>query len=152
MVDLDDFRDVLFSSIVPASEVAAIFVEPIQGEGGYVIPEDGFLQGLREICDEHGILLSAKGHASGMPLSALAARASLLKSWDTGAHGSTYSGNLVACAAALVTLRLLRDGLMENAMERREQGLRELRALGQAHPRLIEAAHGVGLMLAIRLA
>ncbi|MFV2063685.1 MAG: aminotransferase class III-fold pyridoxal phosphate-dependent enzyme [Chloroflexota bacterium] len=179
--DLEYFRDVLFSSIVPASEVAAIFVEPIQGEGGYVIPEDGFLQGLREICDEHGILLvadeiqsgagrtgrmwaiehrgvepdillSAKGLASGMPLSALVARASLLESWDAGAHGSTFGGNPVACAAALVTLRLLRDGLIENATKRGEQGLRELRALEQAHPRLIEAAHGVGLMLAIRLA
>ena len=131
--DLDWFEDVLFDKIVPATEVAAIIVEPIQGEGGYVLPEDGFLPGLRELCDRHGILLiadeiqtgagrtgamwavehwgvepdillSAKGIASGMPLSAVVARASLMEAWGRGAHGSTYGGNPVACAAALATL------------------------------------------------
>ena len=135
----------------PADEVAAIIVEPIQGEGGYVVPEDGFLQGLREICDRHGILLiadeiqsgagrtgkmwavehwgvepdillTAKGIASGMPLGAMIARAELLEAWGPGAHGSTYGGNPVACAAALATIDLLEGGLVDNAADARRPG------------------------------
>ncbi len=137
--DLRWFDEVLFDKLAPANEVAAIIVEPIQGEGGYIVPEDGFLAGLRAICDEHGILLiadeiqsgagrtgrmwavehwgvqpdillSAKGIASGMPLAAMIARAPLLEAWGPGAHGSTYGGNPVACAAALATLDLLEGG------------------------------------------
>jgi 4-aminobutyrate aminotransferase len=118
VADLRWFDDVLFDKLAPANEVAAIIVEPIQGEGGYIVPEDGFLQGLRAICDRHGILLiadeiqsgagrtgtmwaveqwgvkpdillSAKGIASGMPLAAMVARADLLEEWGPGAHGST---------------------------------------------------------------
>ena len=128
--DLRWFDEVLFDKLAPASEVAAIIVEPVQGEGGYIVPEDGFLQGLREICDRHGILLiadeiqsgagrtgkrwavdhwgvepdillTAKGIASGMPLGGMVARADLLEAWGVGAHGSTYGGNPVACAASL---------------------------------------------------
>ena len=120
--DLKWFDEVLFDKLAPANEVAAIIVEPIQGEGGYLVPEDGFLQGLRDICDKHGILLiadeiqsgagrtgkmwaiehwgvqpdillTAKGIASGMPLGAMIARAELLEKWGPGAHGSTYGGN-----------------------------------------------------------
>ncbi len=179
--DLDWFEEVLFDKVVPAAEVAAIIVEPIQGEGGYVLPEDGFLPGLRELCDRHGILLiadeiqtgagrtgamwavehwgvepdillSAKGIASGMPLSAVVARASLMEAWGRGAHGSTYGGNPVACAAALATLRLLEDGLIENAAARGEQGLTAMERMRERFSDVVEASRGKGLMLALKLA
>ncbi len=179
--DLDWFEDVLFDKIVPAREVAAVIVEPIQGEGGYVLPQDGFLPGLRELCDRHGILLivdevqsgagrtgamwaiehwgvepdillSAKGIASGMPLSAVIARASIMEAWGRGAHGSTYGGNPVACAAALATLELLRDGLIENAAARGEQGLTALARIHERFGDVVEASRGKGLMLALKLA
>jgi 4-aminobutyrate aminotransferase len=181
VADLDYFDEVLFDKIVPADEVAAIIVEPIQGEGGYVLPEDGFLAGLRELCDRHGILLiadeiqsgagrtgtmwavehwgvepdvllSAKGLASGMPLSAVVAKAPIMEAWDAGSHGSTYGGNPVACAAALATLELLEDGLIENATRRGEQALPALRQIHGRHPDIIEATRGLGLMLAVELA
>ena len=176
--DLKWFDDVLFDKLVPASEVAAIIVEPIQGEGGYIVPEDGFLQGLRDICDRHGIvliadeiqsgagrtgamwaiehwgvqpdiLLTAKGIASGMPLGAMIARAELLESWGPGAHGSTYGGNPVACAAALATLSLLEGGLIENAAARGEQALAALRPLVDRFDGLVRAVRGKGLMLGV---
>jgi 4-aminobutyrate aminotransferase len=176
--DLRWFDEVLFDKLAPASEVAAIVVEPIQGEGGYIVPEDGFLQGLREICDRHGILfvadeiqsgagrtgkmwavehwgvrpdilLTAKGIASGMPLSALVARAELLEAWGPGAHGSTYGGNPVACAAALATIDLLEGGLVENARVRGEQALAGLARLADHHGGLIRDVRGRGLMLGI---
>jgi 4-aminobutyrate aminotransferase len=176
--DLRWFDEVLFDKLVPADEVAAVIVEPVQGEGGYIVPEDGFLQGLRRICDEHGILLiadeiqsgagrtgrmwavehwgvrpdivlSAKGIASGMPLGALIARAELLEAWGPGAHGSTYGGNPVACAAALATIELLENGLVDNAAARGDQALTALRALGDRFPGLIIDVRGLGLMLGI---
>jgi 4-aminobutyrate aminotransferase len=179
--DLDWFDAVLFDKIVPASEVAAIVVEPIQGEGGYVLPEDSFLPGLRDICDRHGILLvvdeiqsgagrtgamwavehwgvepdillSAKGIASGLPLSAVVARASIMASWGKGAHGSTYGGNPVACAAALATLELLEGGLIANAAERGAQGLTALARIHERFEDVVEASRGIGLMLALKLA
>jgi 4-aminobutyrate aminotransferase len=176
--DLRWFDEVLFDKLVPASEVAAVIVEPVQGEGGYIVPEDGFLQGLRRICDEHGILLiadeiqsgagrtgrmwavdhwdvhpdivlSAKGIASGMPLGAMIARAELLEAWGPGAHGSTYGGNPVACAAALATIELLEYGLVDNAAARGAQALAALRALGDRYPGMIRDIRGLGLMLGI---
>ena len=137
--DLRWFDEVLFDKLAPADEVAAIIVEPIQGEGGYIVPEDGFLEGLRAICDRHGILLiadeiqsgagrtgrmwavehwgvkpdillTAKGIASGMPLGAMIARADLMEAWGPGSHGSTFGGNPVSCAAGLVTIDLLEGG------------------------------------------
>jgi 4-aminobutyrate aminotransferase len=176
--DLRWFDEVLFDKLAPADEVAAIVVEPIQGEGGYIVPEDGFLQGLREICDRHGILLvadeiqsgagrtgtmwaieqwgvlpdillSAKGIASGMPLGALVARADLLESWGAGAHGSTYGGNPVACAAALATIDLLEGGLVDNARVRGEQAFAGLRPLLERFPRLVMSLRGRGLMIGI---
>jgi len=179
--DLRYFDDVLFDKLIPADEVAAIVVEPIQGEGGYVVPEDGFLQGLRDICDKHGILLvadevqsgagrtgkmwavdhwdvkpdiliSAKGIASGMTLGAMIARADLMEHWGPGAHGSTYGGNPVACAAALATLDLLEDGLVDNARERGDQALRMLRPLLELHPGFVRDVRGKGLMLAVEFA
>jgi 4-aminobutyrate aminotransferase len=179
--DLRWFDEVLFDKLAPASEVAAIIVEPIQGEGGYIVPEDGFLAGLREICDRHGILLiadeiqsgagrtgrmwavehwgvqpdivlAAKGLASGMPIGALIARSSILEAWGPGAHGSTFGGNPVSCAAALATLELLNGGLIANAAARGEQALAGLGRLAARHPGLITEVRGKGLMLGVELA
>jgi 4-aminobutyrate aminotransferase len=176
--DLRWFDEVLFDKLAPASEVAAIIVEPIQGEGGYIVPEDGFLQGLREICDRHGILLvadeiqsgagrtgrmwaiehwdvkpdillTAKGIASGMPLSAMIARKELLETWGAGAHGSTYGGNPVACAAGLATIDLLEGGLVANAAARGEQALAGLRPLADRFDGLVRDVRGKGLMLGV---
>ncbi|MBA2702178.1 MAG: aminotransferase class III-fold pyridoxal phosphate-dependent enzyme [Chloroflexi bacterium] len=176
--DLRWFDEVLFDKLAPANEVAAIIVEPIQGEGGYIVPEDGFLAGLRAICDEHGILLiadeiqsgagrtgtmwaiehwavkpdillTAKGIASGMTLGALVARAELLESWGPGAHGSTYGGNPVSCAAALATIRLLEGGLITNAATRGEQALAGLRPLIDRFDGLVVGVRGKGLMLGV---
>lgn len=133
----------LFETVLPVDEVAAIVVEPIQGEGGYVVPPDDFLPALRALCDAHGILLvfdevqsgmgrtgklwacehvgvkpdilnSAKGIASGMPLSATFASRAVM-SWLPGAHASTFGGNPISCAASLKTIELLQGGLIENA-------------------------------------
>ena len=176
--DLRWFDEVLFDKLAPADEVAAIVVEPIQGEGGYIVPEDGFLEGLRDICDRHGILLvadeiqsgagrtgtlwavdhwgvkpdillTAKGIASGMPLGALIARADLLEAWGPGAHGSTYGGNPVACAAALATIDLLEGGLVDNARSRGEQAFAGLRPLIGRFPALVTNVRGRGLMIGI---
>jgi len=176
--DLKWFDEILFDKLAPANEVAAIIVEPIQGEGGYIVPEDGFLQGLRDICDRHGILLiadeiqsgagrtgkmwavehwgvkpdillTAKGIASGMPLGAMVARADLLEAWGPGAHGSTYGGNPVACAAALATINLLEGGLIANAAERGDQALAGLRPLVERFDGLVTAVRGKGLMLGV---
>jgi 4-aminobutyrate aminotransferase len=176
--DLRWFDEVLFDKLAPANEVAAIIVEPIQGEGGYIIPEDGFLQGLRAICDKHGILLiadeiqsgagrtgamwavdelgvkpdillTAKGIASGMPLGAMVARADLLEAWGAGAHGSTYGGNPVACAAALATIDLLEGGLIANARERGAQAVAGLEPLRARYPQLVTDVRGRGLMIGI---
>jgi 4-aminobutyrate aminotransferase len=176
--DLRWFDEILFDKLVPASEVAAIIVEPIQGEGGYIVPEDGFLAGLRRICDEHGILLiadeiqsgagrtgrmwaiehwgvepdillTAKGIASGMTLGAMVARAELLEAWGKGAHGSTYGGNPIACAAALATIDLLETGLIENAAARGDQAMDELERIRARFPSLVTDVRGKGLMLGI---
>ena len=178
VADLKWFDEVLFDRLVPPSEVAAIVVEPIQGEGGYVVPEDGFMQGLRRICDEHGILLiadevqsgggrtgkmwaiqnwdvepdivaTAKGIASGMPLGAFIARESLMTQWGPGAHGTTYGGNPIACAASLQTIKLLEGGLMANATARGAQLLPGLKALQARYPKLITDVRGIGLMIGV---
>ncbi|MDC0713355.1 acetyl ornithine aminotransferase family protein [Stigmatella sp. ncwal1] len=162
-----------FVSHVDPREVAAIFVEPILGEGGYIVPPTSFLQNLRELCDKHGILLifdevqsgigrtgkmfaaehfgvmpdillSAKGIASGMPLGAIIARERVM-TWPRGSHGSTYGGNPLCCAAALATLDVV-EGLLENVRttgEHLQQGLRVLQA---RHPILADV-RGVGLMV-----
>ena len=178
VADLRWFDEVLFDHLVPPNEVAAIVVEPIQGEGGYVVPEDGFLAGLRAICDRHGILLiadevqsgggrtgkmwaiqnwdvepdivaTAKGIASGMPLGAFIAHESLMTKWGPGAHGTTYGGNPLACAAALETIKLLEGGLMANAKARGDELLPGLRALQARYARLITDVRGIGLMIGV---
>jgi 4-aminobutyrate aminotransferase len=177
---LDELERRVFRQLVPAEEVAAIFVEPIQGEGGYVVPDDDFLPRLREICDRHGILLvadeiqsgagrtgrmwaiehwgvqpdillAAKGIASGMPLGAMTARAELM-TWDAGHHGSTFGGNPVSCAAALATISLLEEGLMDNAAARGDQAQAALRALAAEHPGLVRDVRGKGLMIGVEFA
>ena len=176
--DLKWFDDVLFKHLIPADEVAAIVLEPIQGEGGYIVPEDGFLEGLRELCDRHGILfvadeiqsgtgrtgkmwavehwgvepdilLTAKGIASGMPLGAMVTKASIMESWSIGAHGSTYGGNPVACAAALATIELLEGGLVENARVRGEEAFAGLREIAARFPGLVTDIRGKGLMIGV---
>ena len=136
-------EQVLFRKLTHPSDVAAIFVEPIQGEGGYIVPPAGWLADLRRLCDEHGILLVfdevqtgvgrtgtmwaaehdgvepdimciGKGLASGLPLAGIVARSSVMD-WEPGGHGSTFGGNPVACAAALVTLDLVERELAANA-------------------------------------
>jgi len=178
VADLAWFDEVLFDRLVPANEVAAIFVEPIQGEGGYIVPEDGFLQGLRALCDRHGILLvadeiqsgagrtgtmwaieqwgvepdillTAKGIASGMPLGAMVARADLLEAWGPGSHGSTYGGNPVACAAALATIQLLEGGLIDNAGVRGAQAMAGLADLRRDFPAVVLDVRGRGLMIGV---
>jgi 4-aminobutyrate aminotransferase len=178
--DLGWFDDVLFDKIAPADEVAAVIVEPIQGEGGYIVPEDGFLEGLRELTSRHGILLiadeiqsgagrtgrmwavdhwdvkpdillTAKGIASGMPIAGMVARAELLEAWGKGAHGSTYGGNPVACAAALATIRLLETGLTANAAIRGEQAMSGLRRLAARFPGVVTDVRGKGLMIGVEL-
>ena len=144
-------EDVLFVHNVPASEVAAILVEPIQGEGGYLVPPDGFLQGLRELCDRHGILLIfdevqsgigrtgkmfaaqhwdvapdimtlAKGLGSGLPIGMVVAKRSIMQKWTRGAHGNTFGGNPLCCAAALATIDLIEREYCANKAQR-GQGL-----------------------------
>ena len=175
---LDELEQRVFKRLIPANEIAAIVVEPIQGEGGYVVPDDDFLPRLRRICDEHGILLVAdeiqsgagrtgrmwaiehwgvqpdimcvaKGVASGMPLGAMVARAELM-SWSKGHHGSTFGGNAVACAAALETIALLKEGLIDNAAERGSQASEGLRPLLDEHPGMVRDVRGKGLMLGVQ--
>jgi 4-aminobutyrate aminotransferase len=171
-------RDVVFKTTVPPDEVAAIFVEPVLGEGGYVIPRREFLQELRSICDEYGILLvadevqcgmgrtgkmwavehfgiepdilcSAKGLASGMPIGAMIAREKLMN-WPPGAHASTFGGNPVSCAAALATMKLLQEEYIENAAYMGRYLLEKISDWPQRH-RLVGDVRGLGLMIAIEL-
>jgi 4-aminobutyrate aminotransferase len=177
---LDELEQRVFKRLMPADEFAAIIVEPIQGEGGYVIPDDAFFPRLREICDRHGILLiadevqsgagrtgkmwaiehfgvepdillTAKGIASGMPIGAMIARAEIM-SWGPGAHGSTYGGNPVALAALMETMALLEEGLIENARERGDQAMLGLGPLVERHPELVREVRGKGLMIGVQLA
>lgn len=164
----------LLRTVCPPDELAAIFVEPIQGEGGYIVPPADFLPGLRRICDEHGILLVfdevqsgigrtgrmfasehwgvagdivclAKGIANGLPLGAIVARADVMD-WPSGSHASTFGGNPVACAAALATITLVKERYRANA-ERRGRQLRVgLEALRARHPGIREV-RGLGLMI-----
>jgi 4-aminobutyrate aminotransferase len=170
--------DQLFVHLCAPDEVAAIVVEPIQGEGGYVVPPKAFLQGLRELTTQHGIVLVvdevqsgmgrtgkmfasehfdlkadvvniAKGIASGLPLGVTCARAEIM-SWPPGAHASTFGGNPVACAAANATIKLLKDSLVGNAAIVGAHLMEGLRALQGRHA-LIGDVRGKGLMIGIEL-
>jgi 4-aminobutyrate aminotransferase len=171
-------EDELFRTIVPAEEVAAIVVEPIQGEGGYLVPPQSFLHELRHLADRHGILLifdevqsgmgrtgkiwasehfgvapdiftSAKGIASGLPLSATIARADIMN-WGPGAHASTFGGNPVAVAAALATIELLETGLIANAARIGAHILDRMRHWPQRFPHAGDV-RGLGLMIGFEL-
>lgn len=172
---LDYIEKQLFKTTAPPEEVAAIIVEPIQGEGGYIVPPDNFLPGLRRLCDRYGILLVfdevqtgmgrtgkffasehwgvepdivcvSKGIASGLPLGALIARSEIM-SWPPGSHASTFGGNPVACAAALVTLDLLEGGFNQMAAESGEYLMARLRKMMEVYPQIGDV-RGKGLMVA----
>ena len=168
----------LFEYVVPPEDVAAMLVEPVQGEGGYVFPPAGWLQALRDICDEHGILLIvdevqagfgrtgewfatdlygvqpdvvclAKGIANGFPLGAIGARREIMSRWGAASHGTTFGGNPMACAAALATLDVIREeGLLENAREQGAYVMDVLQELEGEVP-LVGEVRGKGLMMAV---
>ncbi len=172
---LNYIENVLFQSNLPPQEVAAILIEPIQGEGGYIVPPDEFLPGLRELCDRYDILLiadevqsgigrtgkmfavehwevqpdiltTAKGLASGMPIGTVTARKSLMEKWAPGAHGNTYGGNPLCCAAALATIDLVQNGYMQNAARIGDYLLGKMRELAERYP-IIGEVRGKGLMI-----
>src|SRR3954466_1047346 len=175
---VDFIEHQLFANVVSPDEVAAIVVEPIQGEGGYIVAPDEFLQRLRELTTRHGILLVAdevqsgmgrsgkmfaieftgvepdvvaiaKGIASGLPLGVAVARAGLM-AWPPGAHASTFGGNPVSCAAALATIALLKEQLVANAADVGAHLMAGLRSLADKHP-LIGEVRGRGLMIGVEL-
>jgi len=172
--------DLMFLTQTAPYETAAILIEPVLGEGGYVVPPASFLKGLRERCDQHGILLIvdevqsgfgrtgrwfafehfgiepdiltvAKGIASGMPLSGVFSRKELMDKWITGSHGGTYGGNAVSTAAAVATMQAIKEeGLVENAAARGKQLMDCLRGLQQQYP-VIGDVRGLGLMVGTEL-
>ena len=173
---LDELKLLLETQTAP-QETAAILVEPVLGEGGYVVPPKGFLRGLRRICDEHDMLLIAdeiqsgfgrtgkwfavehfdltpdimtvaKGIASGLPLSGVIASSELMEQWMPGSHGGTYGGNAVACAAAVATARVIKEeGLLENANRMGAHLMGRLREIQAEYP-IIGDVRGLGLMIA----
>jgi 4-aminobutyrate aminotransferase len=169
----------MLATHVAPEHVAAIVFEPEQGEGGFIPAPAEFVEGLRSICDRHGIvlvadevqsgmgrtgkmwaiehegvepdvLLAGKGIASGMPLGAIVAREAVM-TWDVGAHGSTYGGNPVACAAALATLELIEGGLLDNTRDVGELLLKGLRDIQARRPEIVDV-RGRGLMIGIEFA
>ena len=176
---LDYIENVLFQSNLPPAEVAAILVEPIQGEGGYLVPPDSFLPGLRALCDRHGILLIfdevqcgvgrsgrmfasqhwgvspdimtlAKGLASGLPMGLVIARRALMEKWKRGAHGNTFGGNPLCCAAALATLDLVEREYAANAAAVGAYFIERLRGLAERFE-CIGEVRGKGLMIGMEL-
>jgi 4-aminobutyrate aminotransferase len=168
-------EETIFTRVAPPDEVAAVFVEPIQGEGGYHVPPPDFLPALRDLCDRYGMLLVvdevqtgmgrtgklfavqhwgvepdiiclAKGIASGMPLGAMIAKNEVMD-WPSGSHASTFGGNPVSCQAALATLALLEGGYTANAAQRGEQLRQGLGQLQRAFPQVGDV-RGLGLMVA----
>jgi len=176
---LDYIEHELFTRAVPPSEVAAVLVEPIQGEGGYLVPPPSFLPGLRALCDRHGILLIAdevqsgigrtgkmfacehwgvtpdiltlaKGLASGLPIGMVVAKRSVMERWPRGAHGNTFGGNPICCAAALATLDLVEGGYVKNADDVGRYFRRRLRELMERHSYIGEV-RGKGMMIGMEL-
>jgi len=174
--DADAIEKTLFRYKMAPDEVAAIFVEALQGEGGYIVPDPAFLQKLRAICDKHGIILvcdeiqsgagrtgkwfafehagitpdivlMAKGMGSGMPIGAVIARETIMD-WLPGAQGSTYGGNPVACAAAVATLDLIESGFMKNAACLGKVMMSRLKQIAEKHA-VIGNPRGLGLMCGV---
>lgn len=166
----------VLGKILPPEDVAGILVEPIQGEGGYIVPAEGFFPALRQLCDRYGILLivdevqsgmgrtgkwwaiehfgvepdivcAAKGIASGLPLGAMIARKRLMK-WPKGSHGNTFGGNPLSCAAALATIELIGSEYLQNAAEVGTYTLGKLREMSLRHPSIGDV-RGIGLMIGI---
>jgi 4-aminobutyrate aminotransferase len=166
----------LFHHLLPADEVAGILVEPIQGEGGYIVPPAGFFPALRTLCDKYGILLiadevqsgmgrtgkwwaienfgvepdiftSAKGIASGVPLGACVAKKSIM-SWKRGVHGNTYGGNPLACSAAIKTIELIEREYMKNAEINGQYTLDRLKEIASRHPSMGDV-RGIGFMIGV---
>jgi 4-aminobutyrate aminotransferase len=175
---LDLLTETMFSTTTDPSEIAAVIVEPVQGEGGYVVPHPGFLPRLREVTRKHGILLIAdevqcgmgrtgrmfasehfglepdmitlaKGIASGLPLGALVAKDDVMR-WESGSHGSTFGGNPVAVAAGLATLRLLEEGLVANADRVGRVLMTALRDRLGGHA-VVGDVRGLGLMIGVEI-
>jgi 4-aminobutyrate aminotransferase len=172
---LEQLEYLLASQTAP-KDTAAILIESVMGEGGYIVPPASFMKGLREICDKHGILLifdevqsgfgrtgkwfalehfdvvpdiitAAKGLASGMPLSGVFSRTEIMKKLDVGSIGGTYGGNAIACAAAVATIKAMRDEkMLENAAERGTQLVTGLRKLQEEYPQIGDV-RGLGLMV-----
>ncbi|MGG1662125.1 aspartate aminotransferase family protein [Brevibacillus sp. NRS-1366] len=167
--------DEIFRFLIAPDQIAAIIMEPIQGEGGYIVPPEGFLKAIRRICDMHGILLVfdeiqtgfgrtgkmfawqhfgvqpdvltlAKGIANGFPLSAMVAKAEWMDQWTAGTHGGTYGGNPVACAASLAVIELLEGGLLDNADRMGAYFVEQLELLKDDYPQIKEI-RGLGLMI-----
>jgi 4-aminobutyrate aminotransferase len=171
-------EEVVFNRSVPPEDCAGILIEPILGEGGYVVPPPSFFPALRQLCDKYGILLIvdevqsgvgrtgkwwaiehwgvepdivafAKGIASGIPLGGIMAPRSVMN-WPTGAHGNTFGGNPVACRAGIATLDLIGGGFMQNAAEQGEYMLDALEEIAARHPH-IGQVRGKGLMIGAEL-
>jgi 4-aminobutyrate aminotransferase len=172
--------ETLFRHQVTPEEVACVIVEPVLGEGGYIVPPKGWLKKLREICDRHGILLIfdevqtgfgrtgewfaaqtfdvtpdimaiAKGIASGLPLSATVASKQLMEQWPMGTHSTTFGGNPIACSAALATLEVLKEEkLVKNARNMGDYAFRQLQDLKKRHP-IIGQIRALGLMIGIEM-
>jgi 4-aminobutyrate aminotransferase len=169
-------QEQILEHILPPEEVAGILVETIQGEGGYIVPPPGFYPALRELCDEHGIMLildevqsgmgrtgkwwaiehfgiepdiltAAKGIASGMPLGACIARREIMD-WEKGSHGNTFGGNPISCAAALATISLIEKEYMKNAADVGEYTLDALAEIQMRHPSIGDV-RGIGLMIGV---
>jgi 4-aminobutyrate aminotransferase len=175
-----DFIEEMLDTRVPPRNIAAFIVEPVLGEGGYVVPPPAFMPRLRELCDQHDILLIAdevqsgygrtgkmfaceqtgvvpdimtlaKSIASGLPLSAVVASSTLMDQWEPAAHGSTFGGNPVSCAAGVATLDVFeREGILANATEKGGELMRRLRELQQTTPAIGEV-RGLGLMVGVEL-
>lgn len=174
-----EIEETVLRRIAPPDEIAAVFVEPIQGEGGYFVAPDGFLPALRDMCDRHGMLLVAdevqtgmgrtgkmfavehwdvepdilclaKGIASGMPLGAIIARGDVMD-WPPGSHASTFGGNPVSCRAALATLDLIQKEYLANTVARGADLRRGLHRLKEQFPDVAGDIRGLGLMMAMDL-
>lgn len=168
----------VLTHVLPPEDVAGVLVEPIQGEGGYIIPPPGFFPALRKLCDRYGILLIAdevqsgmgrtgkwwgiehfgvepdiicvaKGIASGIPLGAIIARNNIM-TWPLGAHGNTFGGNPVACAAALATIDVLGNGYIQNASEVGQYTMELAEEILSRHP-TVGQVRGVGLMIGVEM-
>ena len=171
------YIEMLFERNLPASEVAAVLIEPIQGEGGYIVPPPGFLTGLRALCDKHGICLIfdevqsgvgrtgkmfawqhegvrpdmitlAKGLGSGLPIGMMVGARKIMEKWPPGSHANTFGGNPICCAAALATLKLVSGGYTDNARLMGERATERLQKIAQDFP-IIGDVRGRGLMIGV---